>query len=121
MNNQSVITDYYQKIDNQQISEVLDMFSFDASYERADITYNGIIDISDFFLNKRQIRGEHILDRVIPCEDHHIVIVTGQFVGTGAEGDSRTVDFADIWQFNELNKIKKRKTYLALGYEYVER
>ena len=121
MNKQSVIADYYLKIDNQKISEILDMFSFDATYERADIIYSGLIEISDFFLNKRRIRGEHILDRVIPCEDHHIVIVTGRFVGTGAEGDSRAVDFVDVWQFNELNKINKRKTYLALGNKYVER
>jgi hypothetical protein len=121
MNKQSLIAGYYPKIDNQKISEILEMFSLDAIYERADITYRGIDEISDFFINKRKIRGNHILDRVVPCEEHHIVIVTGHFVGTGAEGDSRKVDFVDIWQFNESNKVNKRKTYLALGYEYVER
>lgn len=121
MNKKFLVAGYYPKIDNQKISEVLEMFSSDAIYERADITYDGIDEISDFFINRRQIRGVHILDRIVPCEEHRIVIVTGHFFGTGAEGDSRNVDFVDVWQFNESNKVNKRKTYLALGYEYVER
>ncbi len=121
MNNKNIITGYYFNIDKQQISEVLDVFASDAVYERADISYTGILEISEFFFNKRQIRGQHILDRITSCDDLQTFIVTGRFVGMGAEGDPRTVDFADVWEFNDLNKIKKRKTYLALGYEYVER
>lgn len=121
MNNKVIIAGYYTKIDNQQLAEILELFASDAIYERADMSYKGISEISDFFINKRQIRGEHILDRITDCEGCQTIIVTGRFVGMGAGGDSRTVDFADIWEFNNSNKIKKRKTYLALGYAYVER
>lgn len=121
MNNKLTIAGYYPKIDNQQHAEILDLFASDAIYERADMTYKGISEISDFFINKRQIRGQHVLDRIADCENCQTIIVTGRFVGMGAGGDSRTVDFADVWEFDISNKIKKRKTYLALGYEYVER
>lgn len=116
-----IITDYYPHIDNVDTDWVLRLFADDAVYERADATYNGISEIRRFFCSERQIRGKHKLSGIWTDPASNTVFVTGRFEGYGAEGDARSVKFADIWRFNESSKVIKRETYLGLGQAYIQR
>lgn len=115
------IADYYPRIDAVDIDWVIDLFTADAVYERADARYEGIAALDHFFRVERQIRGVHIIDRLVSDPATRTVFATGVFEGRGAAGDTRRAGFADIWQFNEDGKVTKRESYLALGHAYVEK
>ena len=100
---------------------MLGLFAPEAVYERADRIYDGLPAIGKFFREERQIRGEHIIDRIWSDEASATVFVTGRFEGRGAEGDPRRVKFADIWHFDGNGLVDKRQTYLGIGHAYVER
>lgn len=115
------IADYYPHIDKVDTDWVLALFSEDAVYIRADITYTGLREIRTFFRHDRQIRGVHVIDELWSDDETRTVFATGRFEGQGAAGDTRAVRFADIWQFNGQGQVRKRQTYLGLGHAYVER
>ncbi|MDT9598476.1 nuclear transport factor 2 family protein [Sphingosinicella sp. GR2756] len=114
-----LIREYYRRIDAVDVDWVVDLFAPDAVYERADATYDGIAAISKFFREDRQIRGEHVIDRI--WTDGDSVAATGEFRGRGAAGDARNVRFADVWMFDADGRVRCRQSYLALGHAYVER
>ncbi len=49
------------------------------------------------------------------------VIALGQYDGTGAEGDPRSVAFVDIWTIRRKASVTERRTFLATGHALVER
>lgn len=122
MNNfKNIVRNYYPTIDNGNVGAILLLFSNDASYKRADQNYANISEITEFFRNKRQIIGLHIIDRIWSNDSGDVIFATGKFEGKGVAGDARSVEFADIWQFNAIGLVFKRQTFLALGHAYVEK
>jgi hypothetical protein len=116
-----IVGEYYPHIDAVDTDWVIELFADDAVYRRADVTYTGLPAIARFFREERKIRGRHTLERMWIDSPSRSVAVTGQFEGEGIAGDSRSVGFADVWQFNTAMLVARRQTYLALGHRYVER
>jgi len=116
-----LVTAYYPRIDAVDIDWVMALFAPGASYQRADVRYDGIAAIDHFFRVERQIRGTHVIDRLWCDEATRTVFATGVFEGHGVAGDARRAGFADIWRFDTDNHVTDRQTYLALGHAYVER
>lgn len=110
-----IVKEYYSRIDRSDLAWVLARFSPEAVYERADASYNGLGQISQFYRNERRIRGVHHLDTLTADPAGHLVIATGRFRGEGHRGDERDVGFADVWHFDVDSLVKKRQTYLAVG------
>ena len=117
----SIIEAYYPRIDSSDIDWVVALFADDAVYERADAKYSNKQEIEEFFSKERQIRGRHVIEDLWPDEEAKQVVAIGRFEGVGAEGDPRSVGFADVWQFNDQQRVTKRRTFLALGNDYVRR
>ena len=117
MNRHDTIAEYYPRIDAGDVDWVLALFAEDAVYDRADQRIEGAARLDRFYTSQRKISGVHTIDNIFDCGDH--VIVVGQFSGVGEAGDARVVRFADIWHFDEDDKISHRQTFLALGQEYV--
>jgi hypothetical protein len=44
----------------------------------------------------------------------------GRFEGVGEKGDQRSVGFVDIWDFDDTDLVKKRRTFLATGHSVVQ-
>lgn len=117
----NIIKAYYPKIDSSDIDWVVSLFADDAVYERADAKYVNKEEIKDFFAKERKIRGRHVIEDLWPDEEARRVVAIGRFEGVGAEGDPRSVGFADVWEFNDQQKVTRRRTFLALGNNYVRR
>jgi ketosteroid isomerase-like protein len=115
----AIIERYYAQIDAQDIDGVLSLFAEDAAYERADARYAGKPAIEDFFRHRRQIRGEHRIEKILSLGSE--VVAVGHFEGRGAEGDSRSVGFVDLWSFDAQSRVRLRRTFLATGHQIVER
>ena len=115
------VSAYYPRIDAVDTEWVLALFADDAVYLRADAVYAGRPAIARFFCEERKIRGRHTIDRMWIDHGSASVVAVGRFDGLGIAGDTRSVRFADVWQFNEAGLVTQRQTYLALGHEYVER
>jgi len=110
---------YYEHIDAGDTDSVLMLFSPDAVYERADATYRGAKAMREFFCVRRLIKGTHKVERIW-LVDSATVLVLGRFDGVGAEGDQRSVGFADIWHFSDGDQVDHRRTFLALGHDYIQ-
>lgn len=114
-----IVERYYAQIDAQEIDAVMALFRDDAVYERADSRFAGKPAIDAFFRHARLIRGEHRIEQILSLGRE--VIATGRFEGVGAAGDPRSVGFVDLWSFDEALLVTKRRTYLAVGHQVVER
>ncbi|MBS0420076.1 MAG: nuclear transport factor 2 family protein [Proteobacteria bacterium] len=114
----TIVREYYQRIDANDVDWVLARFSPQATYDRAGVTYRGAHEIRDFFCVQRQIRGVHRIEELWTAAPH-VVFVLGQFSGAGASGDARTVRFSDVWWFDPDSRISHRETFLARGHDYV--
>lgn len=115
----AVIREYYSRIDASDTDWVIALFEQDAIYERADASYEGIPAIARFFRDERKIRGVHSIDTLIVDEEQSVVVALGRFSGVGQAVDARTVGFADIWHLSSTGRVTLRRTYLAIGHEYV--
>lgn len=115
---EALIADYYKRVDAQDLDWVLALFADDAVYDRADASYVGIDAITRFYRGERKILGAHTLDSIASSEE--LVMVTGVFSGKGHDGSSKHIGFADAWQFNNTGQVARRRTYLALGSDYVK-
>jgi ketosteroid isomerase-like protein len=116
-----LVAAYYPAIDRSDVERILRMFAEDAVYERAGVEYRDLASIRKFFSEDRQIRGEHVINRVWADEASRTVFVTGRFEGQGADGDPRSFGFADVWHFNEADLVSKRQSFLALGHAHAAR
>lgn len=114
--NQNIIRSYYKKIDAQAVTDVLDLFSENASYERADSTFYGKAELTQFYQHDRKLIGIHALEHLFQEQDQ--VMVYGTFVGTNGQAKNITIDFADFFRLKD-DQIIFRKTYLAKGSEVV--
>ena len=114
-----LIREYYARIDAQDTSWVLALFTRDATYERAGVVYHGETAIRDFFCLQRQIRGIHSIEHLWSVDDD-IVFAVGRFEGVGAAGDPRCIRFADVWWLSAAEHVFRRETFLATGHQYVE-
>lgn len=115
--NKNLISEYYQRVDKQDIDWVLELFSDDASYVRADAEYKSKKAINDFYRNDRKIVGRHIIEHIIAEDDE--VVASGVFKGEGADGSKKLVGFSDVWIL-QGDKAKYRQTYLSIGADYVK-
>lgn len=118
---QQKVSEYYPHIDAVDTDWVLALFADDAIYFRADAVYAGRPAIARFFCEDRKIRGRHTIEKMWMDRHSASVVAVGRFDGQGVSGDSRSVRFADVWQFNEAGLVTQRQTFLALGHQYVER
>lgn len=116
---EQIVAEYYARIDNCDFDWIMDLFSPNAVYKRADSTYNGKPAIDDFFRNQRKIKGVHSLETVTSTDNQ--VFAVGHFIGQGEKGDQKSIGFVDVWDFNSKDKVDLRRSYLALGHEAVLR
>lgn len=119
MSADATICEYYARIDRSDLDWVVAIFDSAAVYERADATYAGLEAIDRFFRKERHIRGVHHVDRIFTNAEEDTVVAIGRFQGAGKRGDARDVRFADIWEFNRSGRVARRRTFLALGSDYV--
>ena len=115
----SVIEKYYQQIDANDLDSVLMLFAADACYERADAVFADKAAIEIFFREQRLIRGIHKIEQILSLGRR--VLAMGRFEGVGEKGDQRSVGFVDIWDFDDTDLVKKRRTFLATGHSVVQR
>jgi ketosteroid isomerase-like protein len=113
----ALIVEYYKRVDAQDIDWVLDLFTADSRYVRADADYTDKQAITDFYRNDRKIAGVHSVDRVVAECDQ--VLAAGVFKGVGADGAPKNVGFCDIWELRG-DKVCYRQTYLSMGADYVK-
>lgn len=113
------IQNYYALSDAQDIDALLSLFAEDAVYDRAGARYVGLGAISAFFREERKIHGKHTIETIYSLGSH--VIALGIFEGVGEAGDPRRVGFADFWEFDEIDRVRRRRTFLATGHEIVRR
>ena len=113
-----VVTEYYARVDAQDIEWVVALFADDAVYDRAGSNYIGKAAISAFYRGDRKIMGAHTLQTVASVEN--TVLVNGVFRGQGYDGSPKQIGFADAWRFNEDGLVSNRQTYLATGSSYVK-
>ena len=118
MDKKKIIELYYQKIDAEELDWVVDLFTEDALYQRADMIYADRQSIAHFYRFERGIRGKHTLAGILA--EGEVVAAYGKFEGVGADGSPRTVEFCDIWNFDG-SKVKRRQSYLSFGSEYVKK
>lgn len=115
----NLIEAYYARIDASDIEWVVRLFSPEAIYERADSSYRGATQLEHFFRVERKIVGVHKIERLWEVAVDRVIISTGRFDGVGRGGDPRSVAFADIWYFDQQDRVNRRQTFLALGSEHV--
>lgn len=115
--NKDIILEYYRKVDEKDVEWVIDLFTDDACYQRADCTFPNKQAIADFYRNDRKIQGKHSVYGMI--EEGDSVAAYGEFNGVGAEGQPKHLEFCDVWQFRG-SKVFYRRSYLALGSDYVK-
>jgi hypothetical protein len=72
-----------------------------------------------FFREQRLIRGIHKIEQILSLGRR--VLAMGRFEGVGEKGDQRSVGFVDIWDFDDTDLVKKRRTFLATGHLVVQR
>jgi ketosteroid isomerase-like protein len=109
---------YYPKVDAGDVEGVIGMFADDGEYQRVDAAYNGKQAIADFYRGDRKIQGTHSLKNVVA--EANTVIANAVFEGVGADGSPKKIGFADVWQFDTDGLVNSRKTYLAVGSDYVK-
>jgi ketosteroid isomerase-like protein len=114
-----IVRDYYPRIDRMDVEGILQLFAPTAVYDRAGALYVGLPSIATFYREARRIRGTHSIEHLVEDEARRAVMVMGRFEGKGADGSSKAIDFADLWQFDESKSVCLRRTYLALGHTYV--
>ena len=114
---ESIVRKYYELIDDQKIDEVLALFSNSATYVRCETTFSGIEEISGFYKNDRKIKGRHTINSLLAVGRN--VVIEGNFVGTGVNGEAKNIRFADFFTLNTEEKIETRHTYLMIGSNYV--
>jgi hypothetical protein len=113
----SLISEYYGRIDADDIDWVMQLFAEESCYMRADAEYKGKAEIENFFRNTRKIRGVHEVADIHRLKNKSIT--RREFIGTGVAGDERRVKFVDFWFFQNSGKVELRETYLAVGNEIV--
>ena len=118
MNPLEKVKAYYPKVDAGDLDWVIGLFSDDGEYQRADALYCGKKAIADFYHGDRKIQGNHKIENIV-VEDS-AVVANGVFEGVGSDGSPKKIGFADVWIFDDSGLVASRKTYLAMGSEYVK-
>ncbi|MEM1141972.1 MAG: nuclear transport factor 2 family protein [Pseudomonadota bacterium] len=114
---EALVAEYYQRIDRGDVDWVLSLFAPEAVYDRAETSYRGLAQITEFYQHQRGITGVHEIDTVAT---HDLTtIAQGVFDGRGRDGSARKVGFADSWRFTLGGLVLHRKTFLAIGSQYV--
>lgn len=106
---------YYRLLDNNQIEELLALYSENIIYNRCGIMIEGMAELRHFFMNERAMQGIHTAHEVHEIEQE--VIVRGSFTGTNGKGEPHELQFAEFYYFDEAKKICRRESYLATGFE----
>lgn len=117
----ALIAEYYDRIDDADHAWVAELFAEDAIYLRAGAEYRGRARIERFFVKERKIVGSHKVTRIFEDLDSATVVALGSFEGFGEAGDPRSMQFADVWQFDRKERVNERLTFLAFGHELIER
>ena len=112
------VKQYYPKVDSGDIDWIIDLFDDNGVYVRADVSYSGKNEIKDFYENDRKITGKHTVEKIFT--ENNSIAVNGVFEGVGADGAAKKVGFADFWTFKDNGKVGMRRTYLAIGSDYVK-
>ncbi|MCW2571944.1 MAG: ketosteroid isomerase [Frankiales bacterium] len=105
------VTRYYQAVDNNDITALLNLFTDDAVYERPGYPpLNGRADLQEFYTSTRVIQsGAHVItDRL---ETDRAIAVQGTFTGTVVGGQAVTLRFSDFFEIGPDERITRRTTY----------
>ncbi len=108
---------YYEMIDRGDVDGVIGLFMEDATYKRGESFFADLQEIEHFFRTQRKITGVHHLKTILYQKG--LIVVRGDFLGKGADGLPRHVEFCDFWDWDASGKVKGRQTFLALGSHYV--
>ena len=112
------VVDYYTNVDAGDVHAVLALFDPKSRYQRADTCYEGKSAIERFYIGERRIIGRHTIHRVVA--ENNLIVVEGDFLGSGHDGRPKQVGFTDWWRFNRDGLVIERTTYLSIGSEYVK-
>jgi hypothetical protein len=105
--------EYYTQVDVKNYDWVVDMFTPDGTYDRAGGLITGHAELRDFYEGARKIKITHSDIQLWESGNH--VFVEGSYSGVGADGTTRSGQFADHWTFNDAGKVTLRRTSLFTG------
>ena len=114
---EQIVSEYYNRIDANDVDWIIGQFSENAVYKRAEITYSGITEIDDFFRNQRKINGVHVIETITSTTTQ--VFAVGHFKGVGEKGAQKSIGFVDVWDFDTNDKVVLRRSYLAIGHQHI--
>ena len=109
------VANYYKFVDARDFDSLCELFSDDIVYKRCEEIISGIKNLKLFYTQERKIEGKHSLSNVWSRDNE--VMVRGVFIGNNGDGQAIELCFADFFELNQDNKICKRETYLANGFE----
>lgn len=112
---EELVMNYYTFVDSGDFESLYSLFSSDIFYKRCEQEISGIEQLKEFYEQERKINGRHTINDIIVNKKS--VVVRGVFSGVNNNNESIKLEFADFFDFDDTDKIHKRFTYLANGYE----
>lgn len=106
---------YYRLLDAQQFEVLLALYADNIVYNRCGTIISGMPELRQFFMNERGLRGIHTAHEIYELDRE--VIAKGSFVGKNPEGSLVVLQFAEFYYFDDEDKICRRESYLATGFE----
>jgi ketosteroid isomerase-like protein len=105
------VRSYYSLVDRGDITELVQLFTQDAVYQRPGYPpMRGRGELERFYREERVIKsGHHAVESVM--SSHSRVAVTGSFAGTLHSGQDVTLRFADFFVLGDDGKFSRRDTY----------
>ena len=112
---ESLVKQYYKRIDADDLDWVVSFFSPDACYDRASAEFRGIGAIEAFFRYDRGLSGTHYLSTIWSVQNS--VFAEGTFIGKNRYSDPVEVEYTDHWIIQDDMKVHYRRTELFRGAE----
>ena len=112
---EEIVMNYYKFVDKSDLDSLFSLFSINIIYNRCEQKISGIDQLKLFYKNVRKINGKHtIIDIIVNNKN---VAIRGKFNGEDSNGNVIMLDFADFFELGDDDKIIKRQTYLANGFD----
>jgi steroid delta-isomerase len=107
----SAVRRYYQLVDADDVTGLIDLFAPDARYHRPGYEpLNGRAELERFYRGERVIAsGAHTITAIVAAGLD--VAVQGKFKGVLRDGHEVSLRFADFFSFGPDNLFAKRDTY----------
>ncbi len=107
----SAVRRYYQLVDADDLTGLINLFAPDARYHRPGYEpLNGRAELERFYRGDRVIvQGSHTLTALVAAGND--VAVQGEFSGVLRDGRQVSLRFADFFSFGPDNLFARRDTY----------